>query len=217
MTLTIGGLLVSAARIISFTLPRVVSLPTFVTFTSITPVRFCVPAKTSFFSSFSYSSPGNSLEVFLPAGAEVLDVSANHISVQDERIVLYSDSSIDVKYKINQVYNDYLPYLIPVILIIIILIVRFFYFHIFRKNKTTKKDKTESKSQDKLNILKKVLNEREKIIINNLKKSGKIKMSHLRKLTYIPKASFSRHIQELEKKGLINRSGEGKNKFVEIK
>ena len=42
-------------------------------------------------------------------------------------------------------------------------------------------------------------------------------MSHLRKLTYIPKASFSRHIQELEKKGLINRSGEGKNKFVEIK
>ena len=167
--------------------------------------------------SFSYSSPGNSLEVFLPAGAEVLDVSANHISVQDERIVLYSDSSIDVKYKINQVYNDYLPYLIPVILIIIILIVRFFYFHIFRKNKTTKKDKTESKSQDKLNILKKVLNEREKIIINNLKKSGKIKMSHLRKLTYIPKASFSRHIQELEKKGLINRSGEGKNKFVEIK
>jgi len=42
-----GVLLPSAASIISLTLPRVVSSPTFVTLTSRRPVRFWVPAKTS--------------------------------------------------------------------------------------------------------------------------------------------------------------------------
>jgi uncharacterized membrane protein len=49
-----------------------------------------------------------------------------------------------------------------------------------------------------------------------LRETGKIKSSFLRKATQIPKASFSRHIHELEKKKLVRLSGDGKNKFVEL-
>lgn len=42
-------------------------------------------------------------------------------------------------------------------------------------------------------------------------------MSYLRKYCNIPKASFSRHINELENKKLIKKSGLGKNKFIELK
>jgi len=61
-----------------------------------------------------------------------------------------------------------------------------------------------------------VLNDRENVIINNLKKMGKTKMSYLKKACDMPKASFSRHVHELRKKGVVRLSGEGKNKFVEL-
>ena len=53
-------------------------------------------------------------------------------------------------------------------------------------------------------------------LLKHLKQTGKIKSSFLRKKCDIPKASFSRHLQELERKKLIKRTGEGKNKFVEV-
>ena len=67
-----------------------------------------------------------------------------------------------------------------------------------------------------MEIIKQVLSDREKLILDKLKETGKIKSSYLRKMVDIPKASFSRHIQELEKKGLVKRIGEGKNKIVEL-
>ena len=72
------------------------------------------------------------------------------------------------------------------------------------------------KKKDHIDMIKHILNEREKLILDKLKFTGKVKMSHLRKLCEIPKASFSRHVQELEKKKLLTRSGEGKNKFVQL-
>ena len=60
------------------------------------------------------------------------------------------------------------------------------------------------------------MNERERNIIDKLKETGKIKGSQLRRMLEIPKASFSRHIQELEKKGIVKRTGEGRNRFIEL-
>jgi uncharacterized membrane protein len=163
---------------------------------------------------FSYSSPGNSLEIVLPRSSEILDLSAEHISTKNDRITLFSEDYISVKYKVSAIPKNYTLYIISATAVITLLIL--FYYYYIRKLKT-RVDNVKTKARDKLEIIKKVLNEREKIILNNLRKSGKIKMSHLRKLTGIPKASFSRHLQELERKQLIRRKGEGKNKFVEIK
>jgi uncharacterized membrane protein len=49
-----------------------------------------------------------------------------------------------------------------------------------------------------------------------LRETGKTKMSYLRKACDMPKASFSRHVHELEKKKLVVLSGDGKNKFIEL-
>ena len=54
------------------------------------------------------------------------------------------------------------------------------------------------------------------MILNKLKETGRIKGSYLRSMCDIPKPSFYRHILELEKKGLVKRSGDGRNKFIEL-
>ena len=82
------------------------------------------------------------------------------------------------------------------------------YLVILKKNRLNKFNKEK--------VIQNVLNEREKLILNKLRETGKIKSSYLRRKTNIPKASFSRHIRELEKKGLVKFSGEGRNKFVEL-
>jgi len=171
-------------------------------------------SKTGEIWSFSYSSQGNEIELILPKNSEILDVTADSILTQDNRITLLSNDKISVRYKVYQGSDNFFLYIASAIGVILILILSYYYYFIKLKPKV---EKIEKKAKDKFAIIKKVLNERENIILNNLKKSGKIKMSHLRKTTDIPKASFSRHLQELEKKKLIRRTGEGKNKFVEIK
>ena len=54
------------------------------------------------------------------------------------------------------------------------------------------------------------------MILDKLKETGRIKGSYLRRACEIPKPSFYRHILELEKKGLVKRSGDGRNKFIEL-
>jgi uncharacterized membrane protein len=76
--------------------------------------------------------------------------------------------------------------------------------------------KKRSHKNDRLTPVMSLLNEREKSILETLKKTGKVKGSQLRRLSEIPKASFSRHIHELERKKLIRLSGDGKNKFIEL-
>jgi len=90
-------------------------------------------------------------------------------------------------------------------ILLIILTILIIYYIKKRKRKNIQKQK----------LLSQILQEKEKLILNTLKKTGKIKSSYLRKQTQLPKATFSRHIQELEKKELIKRSGLGRNKFIE--
>ena len=99
-------------------------------------------------------------------------------------------------------------------LFVILFVVYFFNFR-KREKKDNKGDKKKVK-MDRVKMLEGMLNEREKLILSKLKESGKTKNSYLRKACDIPKASFSRHIRELERKGLVKLSGEGKNKIVEL-
>lgn len=61
-----------------------------------------------------------------------------------------------------------------------------------------------------------LINEQEQKILDALMSSPK-RQKELRKSLNIPKASFSRYLVNLEKKKLILREGEGKNKIVKLK
>ena len=177
--------------------------------------------------SISYSLENSEIDLIFPKGTTIKSISDGEISVSEEGIIsVYFTDNIEVSYTIEKIQEPLIPSKnIPVIviLVVIMLILIVYIINYAKREKPetkekvkTSKPKPKKKEIDKLSLIKKVLSEREKLIVNKLKSTGKIKSSYLRKMCDIPKASFSRHIQELEKKGLIKRTGEGKNKFVEL-
>ena len=158
--------------------------------------------------SFSYSLSGAELYVILPNGAVIKNVGGGEISMEKDQFSIYAKDSVEVEYTIGAVSENYFY------IVVIILVVMGLFFYLLKKGKIN------PKKQEKLNktkIVEGLLNDREKLIINEVKKAGKIKSSQLRKRCDIPKASFSRHLQEIEKKKLITRDGDGKNKVVSLR
>ena len=160
--------------------------------------------------SFSYSLQGAEFYIVLPKGSVIKEISDGEISVKNKQISIYSKDRIEVSYIIEKENKFNYWTILPLILIITL----GFYFYRLMYNK--KKEKKADKKSN-LEIIKQTLNEREKKIIDKLKEVGEIKHSRLQKLLDIPKASFFRHIQELEKKKIIKRTGDGKNKILSLK
>ena len=167
---------------------------------------------------FSFYFNDSLLNVFMPNGAIISNISFGKIKIDENRIIVEVNEGTNIEYAIaksKKSYYSYTPY------IILILVVAFSYLairkYLLKRNKSIARRKNISRRINKIEMIKEVLNERERLIINNLKGSGKLKMSQLRRVCNIPKASFSRHIQELERKKLIIKSGDGKNKFVELR
>ncbi|MBS3071962.1 hypothetical protein J4408_03150 [Candidatus Pacearchaeota archaeon] len=171
-------------------------------------------SKSSNVWTFSYYLEDTDINVYLPENA-LIKKTNGEVSLSRGRILVYSYQNISINYILEEQESSTIPLTLAILVVLILLglIIRYI---INKPTKKTDKEEKSNKKQQKLEIIKKVLNDREKIILDNLKKTGKIKQNYLRKLCDIPKASFSRHIQELEKKSLINRSGEGKNKFIEL-
>jgi uncharacterized membrane protein len=181
--------------------------------------------------SFSYSLSDSELRVYLPKGSTVKEISGGEIYLEDSRIVVFVEDSFSMKYDLVTLEEKGIIFGVVsmgVLLLVLVGLVIFFFYRSNRKKKIAVKKKAEDEKEkakevkmaresERAEVIRKVLGDRENVILENLKKSGKIKSSYLRKLCDIPKASFSRHLQELEKKGLIVRSGEGKNLFVELK
>ncbi len=72
------------------------------------------------------------------------------------------------------------------------------------------------KRKEHLGHIMPLINEKEQQIIELLMKCP-IRQKEIRKKLDLPKASFSRYLLNLEKKKLIIREGEGKNKIVRLK
>jgi len=151
---------------------------------------------------FTYSLANSELNVLLPEGAEIVKLDSGSISLDDSRFSIYTPGSINVYYRIENNKSNTI-WIIVLIVLLIAAMGLFFYF----KNKPKK---------NSLEPILGVLNNRERQIISMLGKTGKVKSSHLRKLVEMPKASFSRHVHELERKKLVVLEGEGKNKFVRL-
>jgi len=175
-------------------------------------------SKTGSVWSFSYFLPNSEMNIFLPEGSTIVETNAESIFIEDSRIGIFVVDSAEVTYTVSAVSSGGASLLIPISVIAgaLVLILVIYFLNVKRIDKIEKNEERLEKKMNKAEIVKDVLNDREKIIIDKLKETGKIKMSFLRKDCGIPKASFSRHVQELEKKGLVKRTGEGKNKFVEL-
>lgn len=156
---------------------------------------------------FSYFLEGAELNVIFPEGTQIKELEKGEISLEDKRISVYVKENINAQYVLGESGNS--NYWVWIISIVILLIILFGSYFIFKYRKSEEKKRFE--------ILKQTLSRREKKIVEKLKEVKEIKHSRLQKLLDIPKASFSRHIQELEKKELIKRIGEGKNKVISLR
>lgn len=171
---------------------------------------------------FAYYLQGADLKVILPDGAVIETLNNGEVYLERGKISVYFVNKADLTYTIQPPQT--LDTIIAVLgITLFVLISGVIFFLIFRKKRASLlrsrevyKRRQEILEERKIELIKEVLNPREKIIIEKLEKHKKIKMSYLRKLSEIPKASFSRHVQELERKGLLKKTGEGKNKFVEL-
>jgi len=155
---------------------------------------------------FNYSLKNSNLNIILPKNAVIKDLRKGEIYLEEGRLSVYNDESIEIYYTLEE--PSYAENYIYAGIIGLLLILFYIIYKIFSK-------KIESK--DDLEIIKKTLSERENLIIDKLEEVKEIKQSRLSKLTEIPKASLFRHLIQLEKKGIIKRVGEGKNKIISLK
>lgn len=171
---------------------------------------------------FSYNLKGAELYIILPKGAVIKDINNGEITLEKNQLSVYAKENIEILYIIEK--NEGLNYWLFLLVALIVMVSFYFYIHILKRRKEVvvrtlkKKDRARRiNKKEKLEVMKQILSDREKIIVNKLGELKEIKYSQLQKILEIPKASFSRHIQELERKNIIKRTGEGKNKIISLK
>ena len=147
--------------------------------------------------------------------------------------------SFDYEVPLEPQKSDYTFYIYIAAIVIALIIAAFFIFRkkkepvkIERKTKRAKKSEKKEQIQmgeqekqepiqkykKKFETLKQTLNEREiKIIQGLIELKGKVKQNQLQKYTNISKAAFSRHINALEIKGLIEKKSLGRVNLIQMK
>ena len=146
------------------------------------------------------------LDIHLPKGLTAITALSgvdNSINIENGIITLIDSGKLtfEVSYKIERTQDR--SFLLWILLILLIIIAFVIYSKLKKKKERFK------------NILP-LINENEHKIIDLLMKAP-MRQKEIRKILNIPKASFSRYITNLEKKKLILREGEGKNKIVKLK
>ncbi|MBU1103221.1 MAG: hypothetical protein KJ600_01530 [Nanoarchaeota archaeon] len=146
------------------------------------------------------------LDIHFPSSlSSITEVSgAQNIIYIDNKIMTIIDSGqldFSLSYKLKQTTNYSW-----VIWLILIAAVAIIYLIIKRLRKR----------KERLEHILPLISDQEKKILDLLMKKS-MRQKEIRKQLDIPKASFSRYIANLEKKKLILREGEGKNKTVKLK
>ncbi|PIN91085.1 hypothetical protein COU57_02015 [Candidatus Pacearchaeota archaeon CG10_big_fil_rev_8_21_14_0_10_32_14] len=148
------------------------------------------------------------LDIHLPSSTNrIYSIEGNdHIVDFDKKTIslINEDRKLDfnIKYETERENNYFPVYLVIIFLLVLLIVIG--YFLMISKNKR------------KLEEVFPFINDKEKEIIELLMKKS-LRQKEIRKNLGIPKASFTRYILNLEKKKLIIREGEGKNKMVRLK
>jgi uncharacterized membrane protein len=146
------------------------------------------------------------LDINLPANLDsITSISGikNAIDIENKIITLIGPGTLDftLSYKLKET-KDYSLFIWILILLVILTI-----YVLLKKSR---------RKRERLKYILPLVSEQEQKIIDLLMKMP-MRQKELRKKLEIPKASFSRYMINLEKKKLIIREGEGKNKVVRLK
>lgn len=146
------------------------------------------------------------LEIQLPKNLkEIIQINGTNkaIDLEKKLIIMVGSGSpeLSIQYTLGN-YVNYSAIIWPLLALIIII-----GFILYKKAKRKK---------ERLNLIMPMISDNEQKIIDLLMKKP-MRQKDLRKHLEIPKASFSRYLSNLEKKKLIIREGEGKNKVVKLK
>ena len=133
-------------------------------------------------------------------------VGAKHILDFNKKTIILIDGNKELLFSVDyEIEPSYYPNFLFFIVIFILLVTVFVLFFKFRKNK-----------KKRLEGIFPLINDKEKEILELLMKKP-MRQKEIRKKLDIPKASYSRYLVNLEKKKLILKEGEGKNKIVLLK
>lgn len=131
--------------------------------------------------------------------------------------------TIVVQYTIDttkQIVDNTIYFFIGIFLAIIIIII-FISYIIYKlgiKNKkNTKEIKNDKMEEDKEEFDYSILPQRQKEIINIVKKNGKITQKEIENMMQIPKLSISRNIQTLVVKGILKKENIGQTNYISLK
>ncbi|MFH1290526.1 MAG: hypothetical protein ABIH92_03900 [Nanoarchaeota archaeon] len=146
------------------------------------------------------------LNINLPRGLDSITEieGSNHLIDIQKRIITIADSgtlNFKTSYRLGEAKDN--SWIFWTILILLIISASFIYRRIKWK-------------KERFNHIMPLVGDKEEQIINMLMKKA-MRQKELRKALNLPKASFSRYMVNLEKKKLIVREGEGKNKVVRLK
>ena len=146
------------------------------------------------------------IDIKLPSATRKITlIQGNRYLLDTEENILTLIDSGELNFKVSYMTGERTNYSFVYYLIgIIILILVFFIFYKIKKKK------------DRMKFIMPLINENEQKIIDLLMK-GQMKQKEVRKRIGLTKASFSRYVVNLEKKKLIYREGEGKNKILRLK
>ena len=112
---------------------------------------------------------------------------------------------------------NWLNLIILIVLILLIIAVIIIFLRMKKNKRERIVRRVVKKKESQLASVRKVLNQRENLIIDTLIKEGnKSTQGRLQKLSEIPKASFSRHLNNLAKKGIVSKEGSGKLNVVKL-
>lgn len=143
--------------------------------------------------------PKNTYSVFSLLGVDSL------FDVDEKIITLIGDDEsliFEVSYKIED--KNFYWFVLWILMVIAGFILFYFIFDRFLAKKRRLKQAFP------------YINDKEKAILDLLMK-GDLRQNNVRKSLNIPKASFSRYVVNLEKKKLIIREGDGKNKILRLR
>lgn len=166
------------------------------------------------------------LKIFLPENSKLKantltsNLGADLADFKNSILITISGQNpqISFDYEIEGEKNSVnIFYIVLGILLVITFILLLLSLKIKRSRNKKSAAKEKRRMTRKIDIVKKTLNEREKEIVNRLIAMNSMKYSLLQRKTAIPKASFSRHIKNLEVKGIIEKTGEGRNNILKIK
>ncbi|MBU2612405.1 MAG: hypothetical protein KKB62_01650 [Nanoarchaeota archaeon] len=150
---------------------------------------------------------GISLNIHLPDNVDSITSLEGVFSFIDveKKVVIISDRNKALFFRVNYTLREESGFLwvYPALILVFLALISYFVFRFFDKKR-------------KLKEAFPFINENERKIINLIMKNP-LRQKEVRKTLGIPKASFSRYVLNLEKKKLLFREGDGKNKILRVR